>query len=218
MSDILTALFGGKTKARILEVLLSNPDQTYHLRGLAQAAGTDSGNTSKLLRVLVDGGVVRALPDSPSMRYAINLDSPLAEPLRSLFARAGSLMEDLRTRAQTLAATYIAVFGSQAAGTADALSDVDVLVVGELSAVSAQAAFKPVGRQHHKSINVVVVSPPELALQLSAGSAFWSSVAAGARVDLKGTWSDVAKREAVADTGLGLRSLPAGQGGDPSVD
>jgi hypothetical protein len=137
-------------------VLLSNPDQTYHLRGLAQAAGTDSGNTSKLLRVLVDGGVVRALPDSPSTRYAINPDSPLAEPLRALFARAGSLMEDLRTRAQTLAATYIAVFGSQAAGTADALSDVDVLVV--------------------------------------------------------------AKREAVADPVPGLRSLPAGQDGDPRLD
>jgi hypothetical protein len=218
MSDILPALFGGKTKARILEVLLSNPDQTYHLRGLAQAAGTDSGNTSKLLRVLVDGGLVRAVPDSPSTRYAINQDSPLTEPLRSLFARAGALMEDLRTRALTLAATYIAVFGSQAAGTAEVLSDVDVLVVGELSAVSAQAAFKPVGRKHHKSINVVVVSPPELALQLSAGSAFWSSVAGGPRVDLKGTWSDVAEREAVADTGLGLRSVPAGQDGDPRVD
>jgi len=217
MSDVLTALFGSKTKARILEVLLSNPDQAYHLRGLAQAAGTDSGNTSKLLRVLVEGGVVRALPESPSTRYSINLDSPLTEPLRSLFARAGSLMEDLRTRAQTLAAAYIAVFGSQAAGTADALSDVDVLVVGELSSVSAQAAFKSVGRQHHKSINVVVVSPPELALQLSAGSAFWASVATGPRVDLKGAWSDVAKREAVADPGLGLRSLPAGQDGDPGV-
>lgn len=76
--DVLTALFGGKTKARILDVPLSNPDQTYHLRGPAQAAGTDSGNTGELLRVQVDGGVVRAL----------------AEPLRPLFARAGWLMED----------------------------------------------------------------------------------------------------------------------------
>jgi hypothetical protein len=196
MSDTLTALFGGKTKARILDVLLSNPNQTFHLRGLAQAAGTDSGNTSKLLRVLVDGGLVRALPGSPSTRYAINLDSPLAEPLRLLFARAGSLIEDLRSTAQTLEAVYVAVFGSQAAGTADALSDVDVLVGGELSAVSAQAAFKPVGRKHCKNINVMVVSLPELALQLGAGGTFWSSVAAGPRVDLKGSWSDVVNRPA----------------------
>lgn len=35
---------------------LSHPSETYHLRGLAQVAGTDSGNTSKLLKLLVSRG------------------------------------------------------------------------------------------------------------------------------------------------------------------
>jgi predicted nucleotidyltransferase len=198
MRDALATLFGGRTKARVLEVLLSNPGESYHLRGLAQAAGTDSGNTSKLLRSLAEDGLVLASPDSHSTRYTINLRSPLVEPLRQLFASAGALMVDLRAVAERLAAAYVGVFGSFAAGSGDASSDVDVLVVGELSAVAAQSAFKSVGRKHRKTINVVAVSPPDFVRQLAEGSAFWASVAAGRRIDLKGRWTDVANRETVA--------------------
>lgn len=198
MSDALATLFGGRTKARVLEVLLSNPGESYHLRGLAQAAGTDSGNTSKLLRSLADDGLVLASPDRHSMRYTINARSPLVEPLRQLFASAGALMTDLRAVAERLAAAYVGVFGSYAAGTGDADSDVDVLVVGDLSAVAAQSAFKAVGRKHRKTVNVVAVSRPDFVHHLAEGSAFWGSVVAGRRIDLKGRWADVANRETAA--------------------
>jgi len=89
MADPLVTLFGGKTKARILSVLLSNPAESYHLRGLAQAAGTDSGNTSKLLKILVEGGLVLARPDRQSTRYSISTSSPLTAPLKQLFTCAG---------------------------------------------------------------------------------------------------------------------------------
>src|SRR5438105_6863007 len=127
MPDSLVTIFGGKTKARILDVLLSHPSESYHLRGLAQAAGTDSGNTSKLLKLLVDGGLVLAAPDRHSMRYAINTRSPLVAPLRQLVACAGALMADLRAVAEGVDAVYIGVFGSVAAGTDDPLSDIDIL-------------------------------------------------------------------------------------------
>jgi predicted nucleotidyltransferase len=199
MSDPLVTIFGGKTKARVLEVLLSHPSESYHLRGLAQAAGTDSGNTSKLLKLLADGGLVLAAPDRHSTRYSINSKSPLVAPLRQLVACAGSLMVDLRAVADGIKAAYVGVFGSVAAGTDDAHSDIDVLIVGDLSVVAAQAAFKAVARKHRKTINVVVVRASELARKLKDGGAFWSSVIEGKRIDLRGAWSDVANSEATAN-------------------
>ena len=199
MSDPLVTIFGGKTKARILNVLLSNPDESYHLRGLAQAAGTDSGNTSKLLRSLVASGLVIAVPDQRSTRYAVNTNSPLVGPLRQLIVCAGSLMVDLRSVADDIAAAYICVFGSVAAGTDDSKSDIDVLIVGHLSAVAAQLAFKPVSRKHRKAVNVVAITPSSLARHLAEGSAFWAGVAAGRRIELKGTWGDVANSPATSN-------------------
>lgn len=199
MSDPLVTLFGGKTKTLILGVLLSNPGESYHLRGLAQAAGTDSGNTSKLLRLLVAGGLVLAAQDRHSTRYSINTSSPLVAPLRQLVACAGSLMVDLRAVADGIEAAYIGVFGSVAAGTDDSHSDVDVLIVGNMSTVAAQAAFKAVGRKHRKSVNAVAVTASGFAHQLEAGGAFWSSIAEGKRIDLKGAWTDVANSQATAN-------------------
>ena len=198
MSDALAILLGGQTKARILDVLVSHPGESYHLRGLATAAGTDSGNTSKLLRSLVKMGLVLAAPDSHSTRYSINDRSPLAGPLRQLIASAGALMTDLRAAAEGLRAAYVGVFGSVASGTDDSNSDVDVLVVGHISGVTAQAAFKAVGRKHRRSISTVTVTREELAKGLAEGGAFWSSVSQGRRIDLKGSWSDVAISQTAA--------------------
>jgi hypothetical protein len=198
MSDVLAFLLGGQTKARILDVLVSHPGESYHLRGLANAAGTDSGNTSKLLRSLVKMGLVLAAPDSHSTRYSINDRSPLAGPLRQLIASAGALMTDLRAAADRLRSEYVGVFGSVASGTDDSNSDVDILVVGNLSGVTAQAAYKAVGRKHRRTISTVTVTREELAKGLAEGGAFWSSVSRGKRIDLKGTWNDVAIRQATA--------------------
>ena len=198
MNDPLVVLFGGKTKARILDVLLSHPSETYHLRGLAQVAGTDSGNTSKLLKLLVEAGLVLAVPDRHSTRYSINSRSPLVAPLRQLVACAGSMMVDLRSVASGIEAAYVGVFGSMAAGTDDANSDIDVLVVGDLSGLAAQTAFKAAGRKHRKTVNVVAVTPAELVQKLREGSAFWNSIAEGQKIDLKGAWTDVANSEATA--------------------
>ncbi len=198
MLDPLSIVFGGKTKARILEVLLSHPGESYHLRGLAQVAGTDSGNTSKLLKLLVGAGLVLAMPDLRSTRYAINPNSPLVEPLKQLVACAGSLAADLRAVASGLDAAYVGVYGSVAAGTSDVASDIDVLVVGSVGSVAGQTAFKAVARKHQKTVNVVAVTVVELAQKLQEGSAFWASVAAGKRMDLKGAWADVAHRQTTA--------------------
>lgn len=198
MNDPLVALFGGKTKARILDVLLSHPSETYHLRGLAKVAGTDSGNTSKLLKLLVEGGLVLAVPDRHSTRYSINSRSPLVGPLRQLVACAGSMMVDLRNVASGIDAAYVGVFGSMAAGTDDASSDIDVLVIGDLSGLAAQTAFKAAGRKHRKIVNVVAVTASELVQKLREGGSFWASIAEGKKIDLKGVWADVAHSEATA--------------------
>ena len=192
MSDALATLLGGQTKARILDVLVSHPGESYHLRGLANAAGTDSGNTSKLIRSLVKMGLVLAARDSHSTRYSINDRSPLTGPLRQLVACAGALMADSRAVADGIPASYIGVFGSFAAGTDDIESDVDVLVVGDINGVTAQAAFKAAGRKHHRSVNAVAVTQTELTRHLAEGGAFWTAVVNGKRIDMKGSWADVA--------------------------
>jgi DNA-binding transcriptional ArsR family regulator len=192
MNNSLATLFGGQTKARILEVLASRPGETFHLRGLAHAAGIDSGNASRILGPLVRAGVVHTSEDGRATRYALNDRSPMARPLRELVAAAGAFMGDLRAAAQALEALYVGIFGSVAQGTDDAHSDVDVLVVGPASSVQAQAAFKAVGRKYRRTINTIAVTREQLTEHLGEGGAFWSAVASNPRIDIQGDWPRVA--------------------------
>lgn len=123
-----------------------------------------------------------------------NTGQPLTALCGELIVRAGALVAELSEVAQELDARYVCIFGSVAAGTDDAHSDVDVLVVGALSAVDAQVAFKAMSRKHGRKINAVAIQPVELPGKLAQGGAFWTSVAQGKRIDLNGAWADVALR------------------------
>ncbi|HSV45194.1 MAG TPA: nucleotidyltransferase domain-containing protein [Ramlibacter sp.] len=187
----LISLLGSETRARLLSALFMEP-RGYHLRGLAAAAGVDSGNALKTLRALVDAGIVAQMPDARGPVYQVNKASPLTEPLRELFMRAGGLLQDLQKVADGMAAEQVHVFGSYARGTSRPDSDVDVLVIGDVSAIEAQAAFARVGRKHHKKIDVLAMSRQQLAEAAAEGSAFLQELRSNRLVTLKGGTLDAA--------------------------
>lgn len=186
ISPSLVTLFGGELKPRLLQALFGQADAGLHLRGLAAAAGVDSGNAHKALKALTAAGIVRTDRDARGAIYSIDGRSPLAEPLRLMFVRAGELMDDLRAAAATLDAQLVLVFGSLARGEDRPGSDVDVLVVGALSAIDAQAAFAPVARKYHRPVDVITVEHERLMRELAARSVFWHDIFGGDTIVLKG--------------------------------
>lgn len=192
MDATLAYLFGSQAKARLLGVLFSHPHEAYHLRGLAAIAGVESGNAVKMLRALVAAHLVRQVSDARGTRYQADDRSPLFAALRQLFLAADALLQDLREVARNLQAEEVHVFGSMARGTAGPGSDVDILVVGDLSTIEAQAAFKPVARKHKREVSVLVMDRDTLRKQAAEGSPFWRDVLAHPVITLRGHPLDAA--------------------------
>lgn len=192
MDATLAYLFGSQAKARLLGVLFSHPHEAYHLRGLAAIAGVESGNAVKMLRALVAAHLVRQVPDPRGTRYQADDRSPFFAALRQLFLAADALLQDLREVARNLQAEEVHVFGSMARGTAGPGSDVDILVVGDLSTIEAQAAFKPVARKHKREVSVLVMDRDTLRKQAAEGSPFWRDVLAHPVITLRGHPLDAA--------------------------
>lgn len=190
----LSELFGGQLRYRVLSALFTQPERAFHLRGLAAAAGVDAGNTHRIVRRLLAAQLCEAIPDKPYTRYRARKDSPLYADLVRLFSRGSELMADVREVAAALPG-MVAIYGSVARGEERADSDVDVLVIGSISTISAQAAFKPVGRKHGRKINVTAATEEEVLDMLEAGSAFWRDVLTGQLMMLKGEVPDeIARR------------------------
>lgn len=192
-ASTLGELFGGQLKYRILRTLYEQPDREFHLRGLAAAADVDAGNAHRMLRRLIEAHLCEAVPDKPFVKYRARRDGPLWQDLVRMFSRGSELIEDIRTVAGRLDGTA-AIFGSAARGEAGAGSDVDVLLIGPMSTIEAQAAFKPVGRKHDRRINVIAITEMELAENLQAGSAFWRDVLTQPLIMLVGEIPDEVSR------------------------
>jgi DNA-binding transcriptional ArsR family regulator len=184
--QMLKELCGSEQRYRIFRTLFGNPGRAYHVRGLATAAGVDASNVSKLLPKLVAAGLVDRERGEPNAQYRARRDNPLLQPLTALFSQASNLVSDLRAIAQTLDAD-VAIFGSTVSGADTPDSDVDVLVIGPISQIAAQAAFKPVARRYKRPVNVTVIESKKLQKEIAKGSAFWRNVLSGPTVPLKGT-------------------------------
>ena len=189
---MLKQLCGSEQRYRVLRTLFESPGRAYHLRGLATAAGVDASNISKLLPKLIAAGLVEREASEPYTRYRARQDNLLLQAIKALFSQASTLVTELREVAQTLDGD-VAIFGSSASGTDTPDSDLDVLVVGRVSQISAQAAFKPVARRYKRKINVTVIERKKLEKELAEGSQFWTGVLCAPTVPLKGALPHVAK-------------------------
>ncbi len=147
---MLSELLGSTSRARILAMLVVAPEQGAHLRELVRAVGGSSSSVQRELVRLEDMGLVKSERDDSGRRHVtLVAGHPFAaavsglvaaDPRAQYRARATRLRHVDTDVAEMLGGIVDAVvlgfdpieivlFGSHARGTADADSDIDVLVV-----------------------------------------------------------------------------------------
>ena len=170
---MLAELLGSKSRARIIAALLIAPDRRVHLRALVRAAGGSVASVQREIERLEDMGLVTsAIDESGKRQVALVEDHPFTAPLEGMLAadpraqygarsaaipnldpQVGGALED---SVEAIVAGFdpikIVLFGSQANGTAQWDSDIDLLVVlpevrdSVEDAVALRSALGTVGR------------------------------------------------------------------------
>jgi len=187
---MMTELFGGASRYKVLKKLYEQPGERHHLRALAAMTGVSSGTLHTTLRRLERAGLVRRVEHKPLVFYQAPVDDPRLAPLVELFRNESSLVEDIRSALKPFAGKirYAGVFGSYARGEDRADSDVDVLVVGPENGIKVQAALAPVARKHRRAVNAAVFSERVFIKMARDADRFFEDVGAGKRVDIMGSW------------------------------
>jgi sugar-specific transcriptional regulator TrmB len=193
---MMTELFGGASRYKVLQKLYERPAERHHLRALAAMTGISSGTLHTTLKRLERAGLVRRIDGKPLVFYQAPVDDARLAPLVELFRRESDLVADLRAALKPFArqVKYAGLFGSYARSEERADSDIDVLVVGPDNSIKVQAALAPAARKHRREINAAVFSDKAFARMARAADRFFEEIAAGRRIDLMGSWNATASK------------------------
>jgi len=187
-TQLLSELFGGTDRYRALKCLFENPGRAFGARELASQAEIDPGNASRWLRRWADAGLLDKSYLLQRPRFQAGSD-PALKPLQDLFQQDSDLVKRLRERIARLGdrVQAAAVFGSTAKGTTATNSDVDLLLLTDMSRLEAQAFFKPVGRSLRRPVNVLAYQPQAWARAVASENPLALDILNGPQIPLKGS-------------------------------
>jgi predicted nucleotidyltransferase len=132
---MLEALLGSRLRSKVLGWLFTHPDERYFVRQLTTLVGEDSTNVSRELARLEKAGILIYTTEGKQKYYQANKQSPLFDELHGLMLKtvgvADIIKKALEPRIADIKLAFI--FGSLAKRAENRFSDVDLLVVGNIT-------------------------------------------------------------------------------------
>lgn len=149
-----------KTRREILALTLLHPRESFHLRDLARRLSTGHGILQREVAQLVAAGILTARRESGKVLYQADTTSLIFGDLRELFNKTVGPVGQLRRVLLPLedSIKFAFIYGSVAAGVAKDSSDVDLLVVGEVTFAQVSDALPPAEIILQREVNPTVYS------------------------------------------------------------
>jgi predicted nucleotidyltransferase/DNA-binding HxlR family transcriptional regulator len=185
--NLLAQLICSRARAEIFRVLFGLRSGEIHLREIQRQTGFAVGTVRQDVEKLVKVGLVTRRKDGNRVYYAANEMHPLVGDIRQLVLKTVGLADVLADALTDQGIRCALVFGSVAAGTAGAESDIDLLVVGDIGLRKLSELLAGVGDRLGRQINPHVLSPAEFAKRARAKEHFVSAVIRSQKVFVKGS-------------------------------
>lgn len=187
----LKHLFSSKLRIRILSHFFFHPGESYHVRRLANALGEPVGAVGRELNNLGKAGILASRPIGNQKHYSPRQDSPIHDELRSIFLKTSGASAALRAAFEERADIEIAfVYGSYASGEAHASSDIDLMVIGDISDRDLAPAVARVERRLGREINYSLYHRTEVEKRIGKKGDFVHEVLVGPKIVLIGREND----------------------------
>jgi len=126
------ALFS-KVQQRVLALIFGHPERSFYTSEIVRTVRSGTGAVERELSRLERSALVSAKWIGNQKHYRANEDAPIFAELHGLVAKTLGVPETIREslRPYSLTITAAFIYGSVAKGSDTALSDVDLMVIGD---------------------------------------------------------------------------------------
>jgi len=179
------ALFS-RTRLAVLRELCRPGSPELHLREIERRTGLDSRGLLRELHQLREAGILTSRRVGRQVMYAMNPDCAIYPELNMLLAKTAGLADVVRDALIPLAQQieFAYVYGSSATGEASAESDVDLMVVGQVSLRDLATPLRRAGELLGREVNATLYAPGAYQRELRVQDSFVARVHSGPRFNL----------------------------------
>jgi predicted nucleotidyltransferase len=190
----IDALFP-RTRQGILVATMMQPDRWWYLTDLAKHLGTTPSSLQRELSTLTRAGILRRRKEGNRVYFQADPDCPFQAELRGLITKTAGLVDILRQALMRFSSgvDLAFVYGSVARSDERSSSDVDLLVVGEVSLRELTPALRAAEGRLNRPVNASVYNRREFSKKVRAGNHFLGAVLGGERLFVVGGESELAE-------------------------
>ncbi len=192
MHQSLQSMLLPEYRRRVLALLLLRPDQALHGREIARRTGLSAGTIIRELTRLAEVGLLKREKRGNQQVYSANtgglIFTELASILRKTSGMADVLVQSLAPIAPKLRVAF--VFGSVAQSRETADSDIDLMLIGDISFREAVETLYPAQFTLGREVNPKVFSAAEFAVKAPT-EPFLADVLAKPKIFLIGNAHDL---------------------------
>jgi DNA-binding transcriptional ArsR family regulator len=184
--NLLAKLFSSKVRAEVFRLLFRADAKPLHLREIQRQAGMAVGTIQQELAKLEQLGLIQRRVDGNRVYFNANVSHPLASELRGLVDKTVGVVALLGTALASERVRWIFVFGSMATGQARPESDIDVMIVGDVTLRVVARSLSEVVPQLGREVNPCCMSFNEFLDRRKKNDHFITTVLNGPRLWIKG--------------------------------
>lgn len=178
---MIDALFGSKTRVKLLHLFLNNPGKSFYVREITRLIDEQINSVRRELSNMLTIGIITSDTADNKLYYEVNQRYEHYVALRAIFAdqptktaRAVKQADDWQPIITQLPGLRIAI----AAGVLvqDSASKVDLLLVGPIPSSKVKTAIKSIERLEGRELTYSVLSYDEFYYRLSVRDKFITEI------------------------------------------
>ena len=175
---MLKNLFSSEIRIKLLGQFLLHPQERFHLRRLARMLHASPRSIELELKNLQRIGLLKNEITGNVHNYSVNTQHPIFGDLQSIFIKTIGVGEKLAAALTPLqkGIRFAFIYGSFASGTITAQSDLDLMIIGNVSSLRLSSVLLKAGEEIGREINYSVIDGNEFKQRLRKNDHFLSAL------------------------------------------
>lgn len=187
---MIDALFGSKTRVKLLHLFLNNPGQQFYVREITRKIDEQINSVRRELSNMLEVGIITSDSSDNKLYYQVNQRYDYYVPLRAIFsntpidiipvANEDTSIGEYGPMLHSISDVRLAIFaGVLVKGSA---TPIDMLLVGDIAPAKVKALVKDIEAGEGREINYSVLPYDDFYYRLSVRDKFITQIINGKHV------------------------------------